>query len=167
MALPVLAKTWQFQVNGTLPMLPGSKALIQNTALVFAIKNGLVGFGTAPWVVRYSCNSVTAGTAGDGVDRWATVANLVWNNAGAAHSWMVLRQTGIHSTYEILLSLEPLSSTNLIVAQSDVGFTGGTTTARPTATDEYILGTANMTPSILTTIRTHFMQSTDGAKSRP
>ena len=167
MALPTLSKTWQFNVN--------NQTTAQGTALadarktLRAIKNAMIGFATNPWTVRYSCDSVTAGTAGDGVDRWSADTNLVWANAGTAHSWIVLRQTGIGTTYELLISCEGTSSSGsiLTILTSISGFSGGSTTARPTATDELTvassaqwLGTGDVSN------RWSVMQSTDGQCTR-
>ena len=165
MALPTLSKTWQFNVN--------NQTTAQGTALADArktlrgIKDAMIGFATNPWTVRYSCDSVTAGTAGDGVDRWSADTNLVWANAGTAHSWIVLRQTGIGTTYELLISCENSTPSNLTLLTSISGFSGGSKTARPTATDELTVASSvqwiNGTDS---SNRWSVMQSTDGQCTR-
>lgn len=168
MPLPTLTKTWQFQVNQTMTGAAGS-ALDLNRTWVRGLKDTLMGFASSPWTMRYSCNSVTAGTAGDGVDRITTNANLVWANAGVAHSWYVLRQTGIASNFELLVSCEnsAASGTSLIIAVSpSAGFTGGSTTARPTATDENVLATAWGNGSTGVTYRVHAQMSSDGQCTR-
>lgn len=93
------------------------------------------------WTVDYSCDSVTAGTAGDAVDRWTTFANIIRAVAGVAHSWMVLKSpTGLcgNGPYYCILDASGSSDTlflNLIFSKTAP--TGGTTTARPTASDEW------------------------------
>src|SRR4051812_42695947 len=118
MALPSLTKTWNFLVNALIPATGSS--LNDNRTLLKSIKDALKGSGTwtdsaganlggAPagaWTTRYWWDSVTAGTAGDGVDRWGAIGNLVWANAGSAHSWYALRQTGIATNFEVLFSCE-------------------------------------------------------------
>src|SRR5260221_8977750 len=121
--LPTFAKTWQFNVNNRVLTSELSGATGQNVhgqMIVLAIKNSLKGFANSPWTVQFSSNcgnngagsaaSGTAGTAGDLVDRWtigntASGANstndLNFAAAWSRHSWMVLRQTGILSNYEL------------------------------------------------------------------
>lgn len=167
MALPTLAKTWQFNVNQQ--VLAQGTAQATNQRLLRLIKNSLVGFGTNPWQVRYSCDSIVAGAAGDLVDRWAADANLVGGAPGAAHSWIVLRQTGIATNFELLISIESGTTVNALVLafSPSAGFSGGTTTARPTATDEILMlnnGTWNANTNANHQI--HAMQSSDGQVTR-
>lgn len=89
MSLPSLAKTWQFNANNSIAAQ--GTALADNRRLWRTLKDALIGFATNPWVMRYSCNSVTAGTAGDGVDRLTADSNFVWANDTVAHTWYVLR----------------------------------------------------------------------------
>jgi hypothetical protein len=170
MALPTLSKTWQFNVNNA--QAAQGTALADHRKLLRAIKNALIGFATNAWALRYSCNSTTAGTAGDGVDRWSSDTDLVWANAGTAHSWVVLRQTGIATNFEMLISCEAANgsgNTLTLVISPSAAFTGGSTTARPTATDEIVLisnvawsgiGSADLS------LRWSVMQSTDGQCTR-
>lgn len=85
--------------------------------------------------VDFSCNAVTAGTKGDGVNRLVVDADIVGNTPGNAHSWIVwLLHNGLGSLcfdYDSTLGVS-----NVSIFHSDTGFTGGTTTARPTASDE-------------------------------
>jgi len=168
MALPTLTKTWQHNVNNAIAAL--GSALADNRRLLRSIKNALVGFGTNPWTVRYSSSSAVAGTAGDGVDRWSADSDLVWAAAASAHSWIVLRQTGIATNYEVCFSLEGASATGvamLAVVSFSAGFTGGSTTARPTATDEQIFTLTNWSGNGADVAsRWSVMQSTDGQCTR-
>lgn len=140
MPLPSLEKTWQYDVNNT--VAASGTALTTERTVWLQIKNALLAFGTLPWTVRYSCNSTVAGAAGDGVDRWAAITDLVWQTAdtGTARSWIVLRNT---DGMEILIECRNTSTTIgkgcRIVVSPSAHFTGGTTTTRPTATDEMIL----------------------------
>jgi hypothetical protein len=167
MALPVLDKTWQFDVNNVIAAL-GSALATARSALRTAVKDVLIGFGSSPWTVQGSSNSVTAGM--DAVDRWAADANLVWANAGSAHSWIVLRQTGIATNFELCMDLigaDANGASAAWVMSPSAGFTGGTTLNRPTATDEVVLtGTNWGGTSINAQIVTHLMQSTDGQCTR-
>src|SRR5581483_5704779 len=153
MALPTLIKSYQFHVNQAYPA--NGSAIADNRALLLGARDGLKGNGsgwtdsngstTTPtncWTTRYSCDSVTAGTAGDGVDRWTGQSALVWGNAGTqVHSWHVFRQDAL-GTFDLLLSLEGGTANGNIMTAAvspSAGFTGGTTTTRPTATDEIVL----------------------------
>lgn len=168
MALPVLTKTWQFSVNNSTGLGAGT-ALDINRTWLRTMKDAMTSFASSPWTMQYSCNSTTAGTAGDGVDRLTTNANLVWANPGTAHSWMVLRQTGVATNLELMISCENASATGAIirmVVSPSAGFTGGSTTLRPTATDEIGIVFGAWGVGVATAIRWHLMQSSDGQCTR-
>ena len=168
MSLPALTKTWQFSTNNTTGMGAGTTIDINRTWWI-GMKNALTSFASSPWTMQYSCNSVTAGTAGDGVDRLTTNANIVWGSPGAAHSWMVLRQTGVATNFEMLVSFENASATGAIIrilVSPSVGFTGGSTTLRPTATDEINLVFGAWGIGTAAAIRWHLIQSSDGQCTR-
>lgn len=164
MALPVPDKTWQFNVNQAMP--DQGTTLASSRRLMRTIKNSLVGFGSNPWTVRYSSNGSVAGSAGDGVDRWTADTDLVW--AAGNRSWMVLRQTGIATNFELCIDLNFAAGYNAtMVVSPAAGFTGGTIGARPTATDEFTInstangwGTNGGTTGNAGAL--HVMQSTDG-----
>lgn len=164
MALPTLVKTWQLSINQTVTAQGSTTATMQR--VLRTIKDRLKGFGTAPWTVVGSSNSTVA--ALDSVDRWTTDANLVGNAAGSVHAWIVLRQTGIATNYEICIDLINSTLINATIAISpSAGFTGGTTTARPTATDETLpMNNANLSSGVDTTHQIHVWQSTDGQCTR-
>lgn len=170
MALPSVSKTYQFNVGQAITAQ--GTALATNRRILRTIKNTLIGFGTLPWTVRESCDSVTAGSVGDGVDRWSSDSNLVWANSGSAHSWMVLRQTGIATNYEICISCESASangSSLTLVVSPSAAFSGGSTTARPTATDEIALLSNAVWGGVGSTdsnAKIQAFQSTDGQVTR-
>lgn len=166
MALPTLQKTWQYNVN--VAQAATGTALATNRALIRAIKNALIGFATLPWTVRYSCDSVTAGSAGDAVDRWDSDTDLVFATAPSAHSWIVLRQTGIASAFELLISMPVAAGTgtNITMELSATGFSGGSTTARPTASDSVSLFSGQAFSASDVSYRWNVWQSTDGQCTR-
>lgn len=181
MSLPTVQKTYQFNINqatsGT--NFGGATAFHQEYEdTLLAIKNSMKGFALSPWTVVGSSDSTTAGM--DAVDRWTDHTKLVWNNAGV-RSWIVLKQTGIVSAgsgFQICIHCNPLSGggfadTNIsIIASASAGFTGGSTSARPTATDEYQffsgawLFESNAPQTGSGPYRIHVMQSTDGSVTR-
>jgi hypothetical protein len=138
MAAPTLQKTWQFKVNQDLNTL--SNWITDRQQLLRTIKNSLIDgvTFTTPWTVRGSSNGVTAGM--DATDRWAADSDVVWNSATSAHSWIVLRQSGLGTNIDLLISCSTQNQGNnplyltVLVAVDGVGFTGGSTTADPTAT---------------------------------
>lgn len=161
MPLPAVAKTWQFS------HLSNSLSGVQQTdldAIFISIKNALIGFGLSPWTVIGSSNGVAAGL--DGVDR--VTSTIVHANAGSAHSWIVLKQGG--SNAQVMFSFLAATASMLIRWSPAAGFTGGSITADPTATDSptalingfwcgNIGGTGGQ-------YRTHVQHSTDGQCTR-
>jgi len=150
MALPTLDHTWRFKVNQALATT--GTALGDHRQLLMAIKTSLItapgwtdSTGAAatlstPWTVVASSNGTTASAA----DNWSSVTDLNWSTG--AHSWIVLRQTGINGqNVELCIDLNQTSPyfLNLTVSMG-AGFnvSSPSTTARPTATDEvaYLTG---------------------------
>jgi len=166
MTLPTVTKTWIFNVNNA-QAAQGSVQLC-NQVLMLALVNALIASGK--WAVYYSCNSTAAGTPGDGVNRWAGAANLVWNSAGSAHSWMVLKNTSLAAgNYQLLLDLFDPSNFYLTARYSNnAGFTGGSTTAAPTATDQasLVVGAGWGQLTVNAALRWSVEVSTDGQCTR-
>lgn len=162
MTLPAFDKAYSFDVNH---LYTSTGTLLDDArAAMLGLKNSLKGFGAAAWTVLGSSNSVVA--AMDASDRWTTASNLVWAQSGA-HSWIVLQPAGIPGL-SICIDLVMSSGSSYhmcsVIASFGAGFTGGSTTARPTATDEIALMTTNswidVTPA---NIRMHVVQATDGS----
>ena len=118
MALPALVRTWRFQVNNA--MVPQGTITAMSQHTLFALKEALKGNGAwtdsagaaaasaGNWVVNGSCDgSGGAGSFGnnDAVDRWVAQGNLIWNNSGSNHSWIVLEQAGIAANFQICIDL--------------------------------------------------------------
>lgn len=178
MALPSLVKTWQFQVNNQ-AVAQGS-SLATSRLLMRSIKNGLVGTGawtdstngaiavTNPMTVKGSNNGAGAFGNNDNIDRWTADANLVWAVAGSNHSWIVLKFGG--SNVQICIDLNTATDTSAtMVLSTAAGFgaagggVDGTATARPTATDENVIGSIVSWGSPgNTTTRWHVLKSSDG-----
>ena len=178
MPLPSLQKTWQFNVNQAIAAKATS--VLQLQALLFAIKQSFVGFAQSPWTVKRSSDGVGASNS----DLWVSSANLVTGNLlTSPRAWIVLKQSALAPSggtgFELLIDLQSQNGDSAIglIASPNAGFTGGTTTSRPTATDEMYLQTPGSdTPAIgynaayggatLTSYRLHAMQSTDGQCTR-
>lgn len=135
MALPTLVKTWQVSKNQAV-----ASTGVEETdykSLVRLIKNTLKGFTTLPWTCAGSSDAVTA--AMDASDRWIDNTKVVPGTG--AHSWIVLKQTGVHTNFSVCIDLNSATGTRVmsLIVSPTVGFTGGTTSARPTATDEIVI----------------------------
>lgn len=100
------------------------------------------------WTVQYSCDGVTAGTAGDGVDRWGGATfnpdKIVQGDGSNPRSWFVLKSpvdltdTGAYA-YMLMVWERPDGADYYqpVIYFSKSAFTGGSVTARPTAPDEW------------------------------
>jgi hypothetical protein len=158
MPLPTLVKTWQISRNNSIPSLGSNLAHVRR--IWKTIKDLMIGFASSPWTVRGSSDSVAAGM--DQVDRWDSDTDLVLN--GGAHSWIVLRNSNIAVNFEICIDLNIGFERNAtLVISPSAGFTGGTTSARPTATDEIVMNAgAEATKETDTQAYISAWQSTDG-----
>jgi hypothetical protein len=127
----------------TLPTPIADLVLVPNVALTSAVNQQTqyrqIGFAAHTWMqamgytVELSSNSVTAG-AGNNI---ASVADIVFNTGGSAHSWAVYLEPGVGNLRFLIdfntaaASATPQSVT--ICRCQSGGYTGGSTTARPTA----------------------------------
>ena len=139
MALPTLIKIYEFDVNNRILLTGNELSLHQNT--LFAIKQMLTGYTTLPWTVAGSSNAVVG--AMDATDRWTVATDLVW--ATGTRSWIVLENTlGVQLCIDLNKSAStPQQAT--ILGSLTGAFTGGSNTARPTATDEFQCNTKTTT----------------------
>lgn len=156
--LPALSKVWQFSLS----TVTGGTETDKHRNWMRAAKDGMKGFASTPWTVLGSNDGVTA--ALDAVDRWISSATVPVN------AWIVLKQTGIASNFQVCWhnNFEAAGDhRNTLVVSQSAGFTGGTTGARPTATDEVVV-TTNFTDVTTTNtdIRVNVLQSTDGRCTR-
>lgn len=148
--LPTIEKTWQKSLNN----YAGTQGSLNADARQMwrALKNQLLGSPgswTNPWTTYYSCNGTTAGSAGDVTDRWTADSNLNWSylSSGATRSWYVFKNTAIGSNFQMLWALEYNVNSAVgnyerfiyVSVSPSAGYTGGTTTVRPSATDEVTL----------------------------
>jgi hypothetical protein len=133
MALPSLLKTWELDINQVQISEVGNE-LVFHQKILLAVKNLFIGFANNPWTVAGSSNSVAAGM--DAVDRWAVFGNLVWDSGASAHGWIVLeRVDGVQICWDLNYG-NTLSEHCDVYMSAGGNYTGGSTTAKPTATDE-------------------------------
>src|SRR5690349_11532115 len=95
-----ISQNWSHaKVNQVITSL--GTALATNKRTLRTIKDTLLDVEGA--AVRYACDAVVAGTAGDAVDRWDTDSDLTWN-AVTAFSWIVIRFVNMANS-ELLIAL--------------------------------------------------------------
>lgn len=165
-AIPTPTLTWDTtKVNQAIAASGSGSTNAINAWL--AVMNSFVGFGTNPATCKGSSNGTGTGAL-DGVNRCTTA--LVTAGAGTNHSWIVLEFAQINDgaghklqvCFDFLGSMATSTPSTFLSAAA--GFTGGSATARPTATDEQQLtnlggiGVLNGN----TTSRVHVVQSTNG-----
>jgi hypothetical protein len=140
-------KTWQTALNVT----PSDNATVLGLSrsylwFVKAFLKGEVGGATAGlWTCVGSSDSVTAGM--DGTDRWGATydgTKIVRASGAVAHSWIVLKSPnftagGIAAVpFYMILQYNGTLDYQAIFIFSKAAPTGGSITARPTATDEWV-----------------------------
>jgi hypothetical protein len=106
-----------------------------NRLFLRTIVNQLIAAGAT---CHYSCDSVTAGAAGDGINRWDADSDVVFGDAGA-RSWMVLELPaglgGMHLLIEATTDGGSAADGDVNAHLAISGFTGGTTTTLPVPVD--------------------------------
>jgi len=140
---------------------------------MLAFKESLIGFSQNPWTVIGSCDATSF--AMDGTDYWVNAQDDV-NWSTGAHSWIVLQQAGISAKFQLCVDLDVANySDAIIVVSPTAGFgtanggSDGSTTARPTATDEVVINNGLDWLHATATnynVAMHVMQSTDGECTR-
>ena len=92
---------------------------------------------TAGFTHVASCDASSTSTE---TDLWDSDSDLTWAAGSSAHSWIVLANSNIVSDLQICIDLNFASTISIkVLASMSSGFTGGSTTVRPTATDEIII----------------------------
>ena len=131
--------TWQQDVNRVVPDV--STVLVKSQWVIWYFASFLLGnIGGAAsglWTCEGSSDSATAGM--DTVNRWGTsfnAAKLV-RNSGGAHSWIVLKSPAGLGPFYMCIDWASSSDNSVNVYFSKSAFAGGSTTARPTASNEW------------------------------
>jgi len=140
-------------------------ALSNAQRLMRALKTSLCNLGASAWTVIKSSDGSTWGAS----DLWDSDGKLIWGTGN--HSWIVLRQVGMATNFELCIDLNSATTTSAtIVVSFASGFTGGTPgiAARPTASDEKVLISAAAWHSIPanTNHQLHIMVRVDGKVTR-
>ncbi len=129
---PVTERAWRWVRNDVLAAQGSATATAK--ALALRAKALLTGLAYNPYGIAGSSDSVTA--AMDGVDRLIDPTKIVFASSGV-HSWCVYRQgaTGMQWCWD--WNTTGANKATLVVSLA--GFSGGSITARPTASDERVL----------------------------
>jgi len=143
MAFPALDKTWQIASNlGCYASSVDGTATDSYQMYFYKLKNALCTFASNPWTVVSSCGydyttPPTRAWQTGAVDYWNDQRCIGRQSEGVNHSWIVLKQTGVAANFQVLINNGNVDGryASMLVSPS-VGFTGGTTTNRPTASDE-------------------------------
>lgn len=185
MPMPTLVKTWQFNVNQALAIAADQTASMKN--YLYALKQSFISFASNPWEVVRSSNGVTASDS----DLWTGTGAINFSftlpsGGASARSWIVLKNPNIGGVNGFQILLDCIMSNGVswmgLFCSPGAGFTGGTATARPTASDIRQLQTnidhgvssnpnwcyTNSSPGWTGNIamRLHAMMSTDGKCTR-
>ncbi|RLC76830.1 MAG: hypothetical protein DRJ03_27865 [Chloroflexi bacterium] len=169
MALPTKEKTWLYSVNQAVG--DGGNVTTANRDFIFKLKEALIGFASNPWTVWGSCDSSNVDNGG-GTDYWVDRGDLIWNTAGNAHSWIVLKQGGLGANVYLCIDLDRTTTGyqfDLVLALDAPFNTDGTTTNRPTTSGNAITRGALYHGGYNSSGWTGFMhvwQSNDGACTR-
>lgn len=134
-------KTWNAEESNF--AYPGSTTNVSKE-LIYRIKVLMTNHN---WTVVSSSNSTTA----DNNDNWSSRDSVVGANPGTAHSWIVLKNAAIATNFQVCFDMYSSTLTNMTAVVSyNAGFSGGTTTNRPTATDETIILAGIYDPGTIT-----------------
>lgn len=170
MPLPTIEKTWQIYSN--VPYGPGMYGSdYSGRAMLWKLKELLKGMALMPWEVVLSCDGTNPPSASD---TWTlpTSTYMKWSGSeGTAHSWIVLKQPGIFANFQICISLWGTATQTFrwyVYVSPFAGFSGGSTTSDPTASDRVTVATGSFY-GISSTDRNGFFnvwQSNDGQVTR-
>jgi hypothetical protein len=134
--IPVTERLWQ-RVRNEAVVAAGSAAA--TTRALFLLLNARVtGFELNPFAILGSSDSITAGL--DRVNRLTAPSKIVFAASGV-HSWVIWSQAA--TGMQLCWDWNSTTAARATLVASLAGFTGGSTTARPTAVDERILISAN------------------------
>lgn len=162
MFMPKQVKQWQCKTV----VLGGEGAPVVSTKqVILSMIEAMIGFPLNPWVVEYSCDSITAGVPGDGINRWLTPDNIVSAADGSAHSWIVLSQPALGPNFQMMINWINASLFSCRLNFTfDQPFLGGTTTNSPTAVNQTITPYNSSSPFSFNGYgeRMYFQQSVDG-----
>jgi hypothetical protein len=143
-----LSRTWY--TRGNIPAADTSTTALVAKSILWAIKaalkdeltGGTLGAeGAMPaggkWTCEGSSDSATANLTG--TDLWGSSfdGSKIVRASSGAHSWIVLKSPVALGPRYLCIDYLSASDQNAVIVASNNAFTGGTTSARPTATKEW------------------------------
>lgn len=170
MPAPAYDKTWQFSLDNLLATSGNSTTDHKSLLLLIknVMKNGNGQWSTNTLTVVGSSDGTDFGL--DGVDRWATAANINTN------AWLILRDSNATSKFEILLRYisagggegqMQIHVSRLAGFGAANGGTNGSATVAPTATDGDVGVSISIMGSVSAqTSRVYGWRSSDGEFTR-
>lgn len=170
-----LSRTWYTDMNLSFPNV--TTGTLQSKSYLWCIKSllmqdaaavGTHGPDGAPiagsaWTCVGSSDSVTAGL--DAVDRWGSPfdgTKIVRATAGTAHSWIVLQSPAAMGPVYWCLDWSTTSDVSMTFVWSRTAFTGGSITARPTSSTEWVNSNVNFCTSNTTAARASRVTDANG-----
>ncbi len=142
-----------------------------NRQLMFELKEILIG-ANGNWTVASSCGYDDGSWTNGAADYWTVANDVRWQEVGGEYSWIVLQNNAIATGFQMMFALEQLRDSteyfDTIYFSHSGSFTGGTSTARPTASDEYYIETTANTALVSSyeNAKANVLMSTDGECTR-
>lgn len=146
------SKTWSYNVNQASAYGTANEGI---SAFLYFLKVNLLTMSGA--VVKGSSNGTTA--AMDGVDR--VTSDPAALTSGSPLKWIVIDMPNMSGGFEWLISWHATAGSRLQVSPA-AGFTGGSTSAIPTATDSYSSFSPSLSSPTVGNLYNHFCKTSDG-----
>ena len=160
-----LSRTWYS--DGNIALSDTSTAALSHKSIMWgwkALLKGEIGTNThGLWTCVGSSDSSTAGM--DNSDRWGSSfdASKVVRSSSGAHSWIVLKSPIALGPYYLCIDLSGTTEVKGNIITAKTAFTGGTTSARPTSTDEWShFGDMNIADNTALPQKIHRITDADG-----
>jgi hypothetical protein len=164
-----MALSRQLYSRGNIPAPDNSTSTLLAKSILWLIKailkdeviTGTLGAeGAMPagakWTCEGSSDSSTANMAG--TDLWTATfdgTKIVRASGAVAHSWIVLKSPVALGPYYLCIDWNAANDQTVTIMGSKNAFTGGTITARPTATKEWTVLSGTFCENVTTAHRAH------------
>jgi len=140
MPLPTLDKTWQHDTNNffAADATPAGNTFVSRQQIIYQVISSLLGFAANAWVHVASSDGTTASSVSNQI---TSSADIVWGTGGgSSRSWIVLRQAGLSSDFEVLFDFQETFDENgammhVTVAPDGFDLTGISVSNPPSASD--------------------------------
>lgn len=139
--MPILSKQYETKVIGYSP----ETSIVSYEQRYVDIFRALETMSNNPWVVDHSCDGVTVGTPGDGINRLTDPSKIVRASSGPK-SWIVYNVPAISASFQIMFHFTTTTSFYGGARVSDGSpYTGGLVGNIPTsATSSSMQSASNM-----------------------